>query len=218
MPKLSVRIETVFRDLPFVERIAAVRAAGLEAVEFGEWRDKDLDTIRAACEEHGVRVAAFAVDTGGPLTTGGDIDALMTGVAESLDAAEKLGAKVLLCTAGDDQPGRSRAAQHEMIVAKLQAAAPLLEDAGVTAALGPLTSEEGVRIVDEVGSPNVKLLIVVNSQQDALRNLTGNLDRVEHVHATVERDYTVLLGALDRAGYAGYVGVGSVGKSAGLKA
>ena len=70
-----------------------------------------------------------------------------------------------------------RESQQEMVVAKLQAAAPLLEDAGITAVLEPLnvlvdhagyylvSTAQGLRIVDEVGSPNVKLLFDVYHQQ-----------------------------------------------------
>jgi len=233
MPRFSVCIEMIFRDLPFAERIAATRAAGLNAVEFWGWRDKDLDAVRAAGQEHGVRVAAFGMDTGGPLTTARDIDALMTGVAESVEAAEKLGVKRLICTTGDEQPGRSRKEQHEMIVAKLQAAAPLLEDAGVTAVLEPLnvrvdhpgyylvTTQEALEIVDEVASPNVKLLFDVYHQHisegNVIRNLTENLAQIGHIHVadhpgrhepgTGELDYGVIFRKLDEAGYMGWVGL-----------
>src|ERR671931_2246654 len=107
MPKLSACIEMIFRDLPFTERIAATKRAGLDAVEFWGWRNKDLDAVRAACDEHGVRVATFGMETGGPLTAGGDIDALLTRVAESIDAAKRLGVSTLLCTTGNEQAGRS---------------------------------------------------------------------------------------------------------------
>lgn len=233
MPRLSVCIEMIFRDLPFTERIAATRAAGLDAVEFWGWRNKDLKAIRAACEEHGVTVATFGMDTGGPLTAGGDIDALLSGVAGSLQAARKLGVRALLCTTGNEQAGAARAAQRELVVAKLQAAAPLLEDAGVTAVLEPLnilvdhagyflvTTQEALGIVDEVASPNVKLLFDIYHQQisegNVLRNLIENLPKIGHVHAadnpgrhepgTGELNYRNIFRRLDDAGYAGFVGL-----------
>ena len=45
MPRLSACIEMIFRDLPFTDRIAAAKAAGLDTVEFWGWRNKDLDVI-----------------------------------------------------------------------------------------------------------------------------------------------------------------------------
>src|SRR5438270_755641 len=68
MPRLSACIEMIFRDLPFTDRIAATKAAGLDTVEFWGWRNKDLDAVQKACGEHGVTVATFGMDTGGPLT------------------------------------------------------------------------------------------------------------------------------------------------------
>src|SRR5438046_2723698 len=112
MPQLSVCIEMIFRDLPFIERIAATRAAGLDAVEFWGWRNKELDSIQAACRDHGVHVTAFGLDTGGPLTAEDGEAALLSGVTESLKAAEQLGVRTLLCTTGNEQPGRSRTEQH----------------------------------------------------------------------------------------------------------
>src|ERR1051326_3910906 len=138
MPKLSACIEMISRGPPFPDRNAATKAAGLDTVEFWGWRNKDLEAVRAACDENGVRVATFGMDTGGPLTAGGDIDALLTGVAESIDVAKRLGVSTLLCTTGNEQAGKSRKEQHDLVVGKLQAAAPLLEDAGITAVLEPL--------------------------------------------------------------------------------
>jgi hydroxypyruvate isomerase len=233
MPRFSACIEMIFRALPFEERIGAVRAAGLEAVEFWQWRTRNLDRIAEECNRHGVTVAAMLMETGGPLTTGGDIDALLAGVSESVDAARKLEARTLIVTTGNADPEVSRETQHEMVVAKLQAAAPLLEDGGVTAALEPLnvlvdhpgyylvTSEEGFRIVDEVGSPNVKLLFDIYHQQisegNVLRTLMQNLDRIAHIHAadnpgrhepgTGELNYSRIFHALDEANYAGWVGL-----------
>lgn len=233
MPNLSVCIEMIFRDLPFTERIAATRAAGLDTVEFWGWRNKDLEAVRAACEEHGVRVATFGMDTGGPLVAGDGIDALIQGARESIAAARPLGVQTLLCTTGNALSGRSQEEQHQAVVRKLKAVAPVLEDAGVTAVLEPLnvlvdhagyylvTSEHGFRIVDEVGSPSVKLLFDIYHQQitegNVIRNLTDRIEKVGHVHAadnpgrhepgTGELNYAVIFKKLDEAGYEGYIGL-----------
>src|SRR5947208_3424444 len=126
MPKLSVCIEMIFRDLPFADRIAATRAAGLDTVEFWGWRNKDLEAIRAACAEHGVRVATFGMDTAGPLTAEGGEDALLEAVRASIEAARRLEVRTLLCTTGNEQAGVTREAQWQSVVRKLRACAPLL--------------------------------------------------------------------------------------------
>jgi len=106
------------------------------------------------------------------------------------------------------------------------------EDAGVTLGVEPLntivdhpgyyltSSAEGFEIVDAVDSPAVKLLFDVYHQQtsegNVTRNLTNNVEQVGYVHVadvpgrheptTGKLDYENVLGALDEAGYDGYVG------------
>ncbi len=119
------------------------------------------------------------------------------------------------------------------IVAALRAGAPLCEDAGVTMVLEPLnvlvdhagyylvTSAEGFQIVDEVGSPAVKLLYDVYHQQitegNLIATITANVGRIGHLHVadvpgrhepgTGEINYRNVLRAVEAAGYAGYVGL-----------
>src|SRR4029077_17233792 len=84
-----------------------------------------------------------------------------------------------------------------------------------------VTTAEGLEIVDEVASPNVKLLFDIYHQQisegNVIRNLTENLAKIGHVHAadnpgrhepgTGELNYAVIFRALDAAGYDGHVGL-----------
>ena len=126
-----------------------------------------------------------------------------------------------------------RAAQHRAIVEKLKAGAPLLEDAGVTAVVEPLnilvdhagyylsTSAEGLELVDEVGSPNVRLLFDIYHQQITEGNVTQNLvrdiDRIGHIHVadvpgrhepgSGELNYAYIFKAIQGAGYRGFVGL-----------
>ena len=74
----------------------------------------------------------------------------------------------------------------------------MLEESGITAVMEPLnvlvdhagyylvTTAEGIEIVTDVGSPNVKLLFDIYHQQisegNVLRNLILNLERIGHVH------------------------------------
>ncbi len=233
MTEFSVCIEMIFRDRPFLERIDAVADVGLKAIEFWNWPDKDLGAIRERAAARGVRVATFALDTRVPLVAEAGTAEFLEGVRASLDAARRLEVGTLLCTVGQELEGVERAAQHRAIVAKLKAAAPLLEAAGVTAVVEPLnvlvdhrgyflaTSAEGLEIVDEVDSPNVRLLFDIYHQQitegNVTQNLTTHIDRIGHVHAadvpgrhepgSGELNYTNIFKALAGAGYTGYIGL-----------
>lgn len=46
-------IETLYTELPFLERFQAAKDDGFGAVEFWSWTDKDLDAARSAADSAG---------------------------------------------------------------------------------------------------------------------------------------------------------------------
>lgn len=232
MAKLSVCIEMVFGELPFEQRIKAVKEAGLSAFEFWGWRKKDLDAILRAKEETGLSLAAMVAEYDQPLTDPTHKDAFVAGVRDSIAAARRLGANTLIVTTGNELP-TPRPVQHDAIVAGLRAAAPLAEDAGMTLVVEPLnilvnhkgyylaTSAEGFQIVGEVGSPAVKLLFDIYHQQitegNLIDNITAGIANIGHFHSadvpgryewgTGEINYRNVIAAIDKLGYQGYVGL-----------
>ena len=57
----SACIETLYTELPFLERFSAARADGFDFVEFWSWTDKDLAAVKAAADAAG---SAFPASTG----------------------------------------------------------------------------------------------------------------------------------------------------------
>ncbi|ESP87079.1 hydroxypyruvate isomerase family protein [Candidatus Halobonum tyrrellensis] len=230
MVRLSVCVEMVYDDDPFEARVRRAGEAGVDAVEFWGWREKDLDAVAAAADEAGVDVAGCVA--GGTLTDPDGTDEAVETVRESIRTAADRGIPTLIATSGPDQAGVDDDAQHDAIVDALSRVAPDAEEAGVTIALEPLnravdhpdnyleTSDEGFAIVDEVDSPSVGLLYDVYHQQvtegNVIQTVTGNVDDVAHVHVadvpgrhepgTGELNYANVFEALDDAGYDGYVG------------
>ncbi len=243
MIKLSACTEMVFSEIDgFPQRIQAAAQAGLRAVEFWGCSNKDIDAIVAAKEKAGVQIAAVSVEPPRGMLDAALADEYARSVETALHAARRLGTKVLIAgrvsvlgpgaTSGEPRP-RLRSEQHAGIVACLQAAAPVAEAAGVTLALEPLnslvdypgyyltTSAEGFEIVEEVGSPNVRLLYDIYHQQvtegNLIATITANIDKIAHFHAadvpgrhepgTGEINWANVLAAIDQAGYEGYVGL-----------
>ena len=58
----SACIETLYTELPFLERFRAARADGFEFVEFWSWTDKDLAAVKAAADAAGVGISGFNGD------------------------------------------------------------------------------------------------------------------------------------------------------------
>lgn len=233
--KYSACIEWLFAaEAPnFPDRIRAAKAAELDAVEFWRFSNKDLDGVEAALRETGLPLAGILCEPITPLTNPAAHDGFLDGVKSSLAVAQRLGAKVLIAQAGDDQPGVSRAAQHAAIVKALKDAAKMLDGTGVVIALEPLndrvdhpgyfltSTEEGLDIIDEVGRPEIRLMYDIYHSavmgEEIAQVLDGRLDRVVHVHladapgrgepGSGAMDWADRLEWLEAQGYDGYVGL-----------
>ena len=231
--RLSVCVEMIFRELPFLERLDRVAAAGYPAFEFWQIAGKDVDAIRAKQVELGLACAAFVGTAGLSLVDPARRSELLPALEEALGVARKLECRTLIATTGQALPGVPRETQHASVVAALKELARPCEDRGVFLVLEPLNvlvdhggyyldrSAEAFQILDEVGSPAVKCLYDAYHQQvtegNLIATMTANVAKIGHVHVadvpgrhepgTGEINYRNVFKALDTAGYAGYVGL-----------
>jgi sugar phosphate isomerase/epimerase len=126
-------------------------------------------------------------------------------------------------------PGQSREEAWRLLGESLKAAARAAEEHGVVIALEPLarhltdvvnTAREAVRMVEEVGSPALRVNLDVYSMSDEGRPYAEIIEEVgpllAHFHANDtnglgpgmgEADYGEILAALRRVGYAGWLSV-----------
>ncbi|SCB50783.1 TIM barrel protein [Rhizobium multihospitium] len=200
MRQFSACIEWLFaRDGDaFADRIRLAHEAGLDAVEFWHWTNKDLNAITAAVAETGIAVSGLVAEPMIALTNPANKEAWLKGLRESVTVAQRFGASVLIAQAGDDLPEFSRAEQREAIVSALSAGADVLKGSGVRLGLEPLNTTidhvgyylsstvEGLDIVDEVGRPEIG--IVYDLYHSAVmgentREVVGDrIDRIVHLH------------------------------------
>ncbi|EMA59679.1 hydroxypyruvate isomerase family protein [Halorubrum lipolyticum] len=230
MPDISICLEMVYDDDPFVDRVSRAAEAGADAVEFWDWRARDLQAIADTAADVDIPVAGFVA--GGTLTDPEGTEEAAKTIRESIAVAADHGVPVLIVTTGPDQDGLDRPTQREAVIETLSAVAPDAEDAGVTLVVEPLntavdhpdyfleTSAEGFDIVDAVGSSRVKLLYDIYHQQvtegNLIQTITDNVDRIGHFHVadvpgrhepgTGELNYEAILEAIDDTEYDGYVG------------
>jgi len=230
----SACIELLFRqELPvFAERIRAAKAAGLGAVEFWQWSNKDLSAIEAALEETGLPLAGILCEPIANITNPATHEFFLAGVRASLATATRLKTKMIIAQGGNVVAGATRQAQHGAIVDCLRRAADIVAGSGVTIALEPLndrvdhpgyfltSTSEGLEIVDEVGRPEIKLLYDIYHaavMDEAIDLLEGRIDRIAHVHladtpgrhepGTGKLDWQARLDWLAAHGYRGQVGL-----------
>lgn len=234
MTHYSACIELLFHEeARFADRIRAAKAAGLDAVEFWRWSNKDLEAVKAALDETGLPLAAILCEPISRITDPELHSTFIEGVRASLLAALKLGTPVIIAQAGDDRPDVPRQAQHAALVKVLKEAADIVKGSGVTLALEPLNDRvdhpgyyltstvEGLDIIDEVDRPEIRLLydIYHSAMMGELIEevLEGRLDRVVHVHladtqgrrepGTGSLDWQARLHWLEEHGYRGLVGL-----------
>ena len=55
----SACIETLYTELPFLERFRAAKADGFDFVEFWSWTAKDLAAVKAAADAAGIGISGF---------------------------------------------------------------------------------------------------------------------------------------------------------------
>jgi hydroxypyruvate isomerase len=232
--RYSACVELLFRkEAPAVaDRIRAAAAAGLDAVEFWQWSNKDLDAIAAALRETGLPLAGILCEPIANLTNPATHGFFLAGVAASLAAAQRLGTGMLIAQGGNVVAGRTRTEQHAALVECLKRAADVVAGSGVVIALEPLndrvdhpgyfltSTSEGLDIIDEVGRPEIRLLYDIyhaGVMEEPIELLDGRLDRVAHVHladtpgrhepGTGRLDIAARLDWLTAHGYQGFVGL-----------
>lgn len=233
--QLSACIEWLFADEAenVADRIRLAKKAGLDAVEFWFWSNKDLDAIAAALTETGLSLSGFVAEPMIALTDPANHAAFLEGLKRSVDVANRLGAKVLIAQAGNDLSGVPRADQRAALTACLAASADILKGSGVRLGVEPLntlidhkgyflpSTSEALNIVDDVGRSEIGIvydlyhsLVMGEVPQDVL---AGRVDRVIHIHVadhpgrndpgTGTLDLKTPLAWLFANGYTGRVGL-----------
>jgi hydroxypyruvate isomerase len=179
----TVNCSILFTDLPLLQRPAAARHAGFDAVEFW-WpfpvsvpADREVDAFVAAVQDAGVQLSGLNFNAGN--MPGGDRGlvswpARSQEFADNLDVVagigERTGCKGFNALYGNRQDGESAEAQDELGVQNLVRAGQAVQRIGGTVLLEPVSGTEAYPLktaqdaldviakVQKAGADNVKLL------------------------------------------------------------
>lgn len=195
--KLSVMLWTVFRDLPFEQRLEKIAEAGYRSVElvteFENWTGEDYRKAISKKQSLGMTFDTLLANANYrtrkvTLVNPADREGFLADVRSALKVAEKIECPTMIVMSGNAVPGLTREAQHQSIVEGLKRAAGIVEGKGVTLLLENIDLEEnskyylwsvpeGFEIIGEVNHPQVKFLYDFYHAQISGGNLIANLEK-----------------------------------------
>ena len=197
---LSVMLWTVYKDLPFEQRLEKVAEAGYQAVElvkeFENWTDADFRRANSKKRSLGITFDATAgvwTGTADPRAR----DKFVGDLKNFLPIAEKLECSAIIVLSGNRVEGLSHDAHHEACIEALKRGADLAAKQKAALLLENIDQEEnpkyyltsvaeGFEIVRKVNHPNVKFLYDFYHEQIAegnlIEKLEKNIDLVGLVH------------------------------------
>ena len=198
---ISVMLWTVFRDLPFEERLEKVARAGYKNVElvgeYENWSSSDFDHANAKRKQLGITFDCTA-GLKHSLTNPRERDDLIAELRATLPIMEKLDCPAIILLSGDIVPGMSMEAQQQSCIDGLNAAAKLIDAKKINGQpvrilLENIDPEEnpkyyltsvarGFEIVKTVDHPQVQFLYDFFHEQIAEGNLIEKLEKnIDHV-------------------------------------
>jgi hydroxypyruvate isomerase len=199
--KLSVMLWTVFRDLPFEQRLEKVAAAGYTNVElvgeYAKWSDADFDRANVTRKRLGITFDCTA-GVKSSLCNPAEREALVEEIRSTLPTMQHLDCPALILLSGNVVSGMTLEAQAQSCVDGLRAAAQIIEGRKINGEpvrllLENIDPEEnpkyfltsvarGFEIVKAVGHPQVQFLYDFFHEQISEGNLIEKLEKnIEHV-------------------------------------
>lgn len=181
LPKFDVNCSILFTDLPLLERPAAAKAAGFDAVEFwwpfGEDPtpgDKEIDAFVRAIGDAGVQLVGLnfidLIPVGrGLVSVPGEVTRFRDNIEVAVGIAERTGCRALNALYGNRIAGEDPAKQDALALENLRLAARAAARIGATVLVEALnapesphypivSAEAAVRVIQQTGEPNVRFL------------------------------------------------------------
>jgi len=204
--KLSLCLEMLFTDLPVNERIGVASRLGYEAVEFWDFRNKNLSEIAEIIERHGLTVAAMSGNRRNALIDPDAARGLVEEMEEVFEAAGRLRCRNIMLLSdvlaedGSASTDFETTPQEKMnvVVENLQMIARHPGAAQLTLLLEPLNttldhrgcflnrSAIGAEIIRRVNSENVKLLYDIYHmsmmKEDVLSEIEKSFEWIGYFH------------------------------------
>ena len=236
MPRFAANLAYMFTERPMMERFGAAAAVGFKAVELQFPYDLAPTDVRAELQRHGLVQLGINTQprpNGGESGLGavpGREREFAELFAKALDYVVAIGGSAIHTMAGVVAP-ELRPAAERVFVANYTRAADLAAAKNITVLIEPLNPrdrpdyfvgrvEQAADLIAQIGRPNVKIQFDFYHVQiisgDLLKRVEKFLPAIGHVQIAAvpsraepdegEVSYPAVFDALDRLGYAGWIG------------
>ncbi len=193
MPKFAANLSLMFNELPFLDRFAAARAAGFDAVEFLFPYAFEPERITARLQRYGLELVLHNLPAGDWAAGERGLACdprrgaeFRDGVALAIDYALELGVRHLHCLAGKLPPNVAPERARAAYVANLGHAAAQCDAHGIALLIEPINDRDmpgyfltGTRqaaaVIEEVGAPNLYLQYDIYHMQRMEGELTETI-------------------------------------------
>jgi hydroxypyruvate isomerase len=236
---LSCNVEIMFpRTMPHADRIRLIADQGLKAFSFWGIGGKDAAAMERVQKETGLKCGSITGNgktgwnTG--LTKTGYEEAFLQDFKDHIEVAKRFNVKNLICFLGETQPDIPLDVQHRQILDGLKKAGDIAAKNDVYFCLEPLnivespkmsvlSARHGLKIVEEVNHPHVKLDFDMYHLQLSEGNIFNNLRQglrkgwIRFVEigdvpgrkepGTGEMNYPNIFKVLREEGYADFIGM-----------
>jgi hydroxypyruvate isomerase len=203
MPKFAANLSTMFGETAFLDRFAAARQAGFDAVEFLFPYAFDADDIANRLARQQLQLVLFNLPAGdwnagerGYACDPRRIGQFQDSVGQALEFATELGVRQLHCMAGKLPPKVSPERAHEVFIDNLKFATAAAAEHAVRLLIEPINtfdipgyfltgSKQALAIIDEVGADNLMLQYDIYHMQrmegELAATISAHLPRIGHI-------------------------------------
>jgi 2-dehydrotetronate isomerase len=233
MPRLAANLGHQFTERPLIERFGAAAEAGFEAVELQFPYDVAPSAVTSELKRHHLRQLGINTPPGPELGLAAlpgrerDWDAAFR---RALDYVVAVGGRAIHCMTGCVPP-EQRPAAETVFIKNLSRAAADAAKANITLLIEPINQrdrpgyflsrvEHAADLIGKIGAPNVRIQFDFYHVQitggDLITRFEKHLPLIGHVQIAAvpgrhepdegEINYPAIFDAIDRLGYAGWVG------------
>jgi len=236
MPRFAANLGYLFTERPLLERIDAAAAAGFKAIELQFPYDVPATAVKAAIEKNGLTVLGINTPPGGrdgefglAAVPGREKDWQQL-FGRALDYASAIGGSAIHCLAGKVAP-EQRPAADRVFVDNLMKAADLAAAKNITLLIEPINGrdrpnyflnhvEHAADVIAKIGKTNIRMQFDFYHVQivggDLIYRLQKFLPFIGHLQCAAvptrhepdegEVNYRAVFEAVDKVGYAGWIG------------